>query len=227
MGHMSGGPCEPNLVVLDSGCVLAVFRQNGDAPYVHLPHLVNQQLWKAVSCDGGTSFTAPARMDGNPPFSNVWAVWPRLRKLTNGALVLTSGRPTIGLWICTDGLGENWSFVNLAKVHNLLFPSCGNPQNAILSHAEMARCLGWPKSNVGCKDWDCIAPEPITNAYSSHHEIEPNVLLTTYDRISNGGGYPPGDNGCCDAIFSIRVRVEILKTDPNDEGNALPSRLAY
>ena len=41
----------------------------------------------------------------------------------------------------------------------------------------------------------------------SHHEIEPNVLLTTFDRISNGGGYPPGSNGCCDAIFSMRVHI--------------------
>ena len=61
----------------------------------------------------------------------------------------------------------------------------------------------------------------------SHHEIEPNVLLTTYDRISNGGGYPPGSNGCCDAIFSMRVHIarsvsETSTTAPPQNWTVLP-----
>ena len=84
--------------------------------------------------------------------------------MSNGVIVLTSGRPTIGLWVCTDGRGESWDLVNLAKVHNQLYPPCGG--KAVLSNAEVASCLGWPESNVNCKDWDCVAPEPMTNAYS-------------------------------------------------------------
>ena len=34
-----------------------------------------------------------------------------------------------------------------------------------------------------------------------------NSLLSFYDRESNGGAYPPGPNGCCDAIFSVRITV--------------------
>ena len=169
MSHNVGGLCEPSLVVNDAGCAIIVFRLNGDAPFYRHPvsnasgYGDNGQLWKAVSCDNGATFSRPARMDGVAPYSNVWAVWPHLRKMSNGVLVLTSGRPTIGLWVCADGTGDNWSFINLARVHNLLYPPCGG--QAILSSSAVAECDGWPESNVKCKDWACDAPETITSAY--------------------------------------------------------------
>ena len=65
--------------------------------------------------------------------------------------------------------------------------------------------------------WLCVC------ARSSHHEIEPNVLLTTYDRTCNGGGYPPGPYGKRDMIFSLRVRIARVKLDDGD-GNSAPAR---
>ena len=176
-----------------------------------------------MSCDGsGATFSRPEPMTGVAPYSNVWAV-PHLRRMSSDMLILTSGRSTIGLWVCTDGKGELCSFINLARAHNLLYPPCRG-------HAD--------SKGEG---------EVITNAYTSHHEIEPNVLLTTvtihailtsfhctrgrarrratalvyvrlivfcgsfqYDRTCNGGGYPPGPFGNADMVVSWLGQPSIL-----------------
>ena len=49
------------------------------------------------------------------------------------------------------------------------------------------------------------------------------MLLTTYDRTCNGGGYPPGPYGKSDMIFSLRVRIARVKLDDGD-GNSAPAR---
>jgi hypothetical protein len=66
----------------------------------------------ATSTDGGRSF-------GTAQETNAWAVFPQLRVLENGFLVLTAGRPGIGLWV-QDGRGaldaQGWKYFNLAAV---------------------------------------------------------------------------------------------------------------
>ena len=48
----------------------------------------------------------------------MWAVDPRLMLLPNGALVVSAGRPGVGLWISSDGSGSLWKYQNLLAVHN-------------------------------------------------------------------------------------------------------------
>jgi hypothetical protein len=76
------GPCEPAIVLLpDRTTLVAVFRLQS-----------NLNLWQATSKDGGFVWSTPVP-------TQAWAVFPQMRTLNNGAVVLTSGRPSIGLWL--------------------------------------------------------------------------------------------------------------------------------
>ena len=75
------GVVEPGLEVLADGRLLVLMRLDGP------------QLWQAYSSTGGHSWTIPTPSQplvpgGTPP----GAVWPQLRRLSNGALIVTSGR---------------------------------------------------------------------------------------------------------------------------------------
>ena len=98
------GPCESALATMvDGRTLLSVFRVTS-----------NQNMWQSVSTDGGATFSAPSEI-------NAWAVFPELRALPSGALVLTAGRPGIGLWLAdgrSAGAGPepmSWGFYNLAQ----------------------------------------------------------------------------------------------------------------
>lgn len=103
------GPCESALATMvDGKTLLSVFRVTS-----------YQNMWQAISTDGGETFGEPSEM-------NAWAVFPELRALPSGALVLTAGRPGIGLWLADGteaGVGpepQSWRFYNLAQEHNKL-----------------------------------------------------------------------------------------------------------
>ena len=82
------GPCEPSMVTLADGRVLAAFRLSGGIP-----------LWQSYSFDNGQSWTPPKAMIGKAASGGAgmipYGVWPELLLLSNGALVLGSGRPGI------------------------------------------------------------------------------------------------------------------------------------
>ena len=71
----------------------------------------NMPLYQAFSSDGARTWTRPVP-------TAAWAVYPQLRALPNGALVLASGRPGLGLWVSADGTGDSWAFSNLCAQHN-------------------------------------------------------------------------------------------------------------
>lgn len=81
------GPCEPAIATLADGRVLAVFRLSGGIP-----------LWQAYSSNNGRTWSSPKAMSGKAASGGKmvpYAVWPELLLLSNGALVLASGRPGI------------------------------------------------------------------------------------------------------------------------------------
>ena len=79
------GPCEASMVVLGDGSVLVVFRvQSGAA------------LWQAYSRDGARSWSEPT-------ITTAWSVMPKLVRMLNGAVVLTSGRHGLGMWLSRNG----------------------------------------------------------------------------------------------------------------------------
>lgn len=88
------GFTEPASVVLPDGEMIAVLRTtdgNGDGP-----------LYQSRSSNGGRDWSPPRviRMNG---------ALPRLLRLGNGVLVLSSGRPGADISFSWDGRGEHWS----------------------------------------------------------------------------------------------------------------------
>lgn len=180
-----GGPAEPSLVVLPDGqTLLSVFRLAS-----------SKNLWMATSTDAGASF-------GTAQETNAWAVFPQLRTLTNGALVLTAGRPGIGLWV-VDGRGtiaaKGWTFYNLAAAHN----------QAV---RDPALQFGMPEVNIRNVSSPTSSPV-MTKAYTGL-VVQECVggscgLTVSYDRVCNGNAGPPGKWGKKDYAFSMEFSVQV------------------
>ena len=100
MGKAVGGPSEGALTLLADGSLLAVFRVEQ-----------HENLWQSVSSTGGRTWGAPTQ-------TNAWSVFPQLRTLSNGATVLVSGRPGLGMWLLEDAAAARWRYTNLAAAHN-------------------------------------------------------------------------------------------------------------
>ena len=112
------GPCEPTMATLSDGRVLAAFRLGGGRP-----------LWLSYSSDHGGTWTDPAPAKGTQApgapgvASAVYGVWPQLLVLSNGALVLASGRPGIGFWVSPEADGANWIGWDVEAEHSKNLPS--------------------------------------------------------------------------------------------------------
>ena len=99
-------PCENHMVRLKNGTLFIVFRSRGGW----------RPLCSAFSTDEGESFSLPQLLPAPPtselvpkppsPFplisGAVWGVEPKLLKLENGLLVLSTGRGGLMLWATTD-----------------------------------------------------------------------------------------------------------------------------
>jgi hypothetical protein len=151
--QLGEGPCEPALVTLADGRVLTALRLGGSIP-----------LWMAYSSTNGKSWTEPApavgKLAATPSGGKrpVFAVWPQLLRLSNGALVLASGRPGIGFWLSpkADGAGE-WIGYDVEGEHNRLVPQ------------------------------DTYTNGSSTTSYTGIAEVEPGVVLLAYDKLGSGG----------------------------------------
>jgi hypothetical protein len=202
------GPCEPSLVVLpDNKTLLSVFRVNDGR---------GSHLWQTASTDHGRSWQPASE-------TNAWSVFPQLRSLSNGALVLTAGRPGIGLWLA-DGRADAaasasasarggpgppplaWKFYNLAREHNALMGSGADPD------------LLYPAGDVNVINSTSKVPIPaLTKAYTGLETIGCDnygncTLVVSYDRLANGNAGPdppPTPHGSADAAFTMRVTVHI------------------
>jgi hypothetical protein len=102
------GPSQASMAVLGDGRVLAVFSIIGDglgagsaAISGFLPGGNDGiTLWKAYSADGGKSWSPASSVTGCPGMRHdVKGVWPHLLVLSNGALVLSSGKSELAWWV--------------------------------------------------------------------------------------------------------------------------------
>jgi hypothetical protein len=179
------GPCEPAFAVLNDGrTVVAVLRiQSG------------QNLWQAISRDGGGSWTEPAE-------TRAWSVFPQMRALPNGAVVLVAGRPSIGMWQLDLDTFEWGRFVNLAAAHNAALPASA-PAGLTFDALEAA------VSNRSSP----VSSPALTKAYTALAVLpcgsgsDTCSVVVAYDRLANGNGVPPGTNGQADRVFTMRVHV--------------------
>ena len=199
------GPCESALATMADGkTLLSVFRVGE-----------RQNMWQAVSTDGGSSFSAPSE-------TNAWAVFPEMRALPSGALVLTAGRPGIGLWLAdgrSAGAGPeplSWRFHNLAREHNtlagakdpadpsILYPA---PELAVVNASSVTSTPPITKAYTGLAFVGCEAAAATSK--TSKVSAAGCTVVVSYDRLSNGnaGPDPPGPHGPVDAAFTMRVTV--------------------
>ena len=87
----SEGFCEPAFEILNDGNFLCVMRTGFFSP-----------LYKSLSADNGHHWSKPEAFTSN-------GVLPRLLKLGNGTLVLSSGRPGVQIRFNLEGDGEKWT----------------------------------------------------------------------------------------------------------------------
>ena len=144
----------PTMATLADGRVLAAFRLEGGQP-----------LWLSYSADNGGTWTAPAPAEGSQAAGSpgsartVFAVWPQMLLLSNGALVLASGRPGIGFWVSPNADGASWIGHDVEAEHSRALPS---------------------------DPWDA-AHGTGTTSYTGIAEVEPGVVLLAYDKTSGAG----------------------------------------
>ena len=184
------GPCEPAVVQLQDGRIFTVFRVESFRYH-----------WGALSTDGAKTW-------GDPFETGTWAVAPNLLELTSGIVVLTSGRPAIGLWLASSrgftGKADDWEFHNVIKAHNgkVADPALRYPEvDAAVVNVSSRRYVGknsWPYKHAG---------HDATTAYTGLGQLNDTTLLLSYDRLANGWDGPPGPMGEVDAVFSMTVKI--------------------
>lgn len=170
---------------------------------------------------GGSNWVNISRMPA-------WAVMPQLQLLSNGILVLSSGRPGLKLWARPTAGGSaddnSWTVFDLALEHNARV----DPRWKFSGHTLNSTCVGGSATACGHGDTTCTmcspaSDPPETTAYTGLSELTrspPAILspsgrgrdtvsrvLVVYDRLANGWQEPPGPWGTSDALFSMSVSL--------------------
>jgi hypothetical protein len=167
------GPDEATLVQLADGDVMCVMRVGSGK---------EQLLGRAYSSDGGRTWSAIDRL---PAFS----VEPSMRRLQNGVIALSTGRPGIYVWLSADARGKSWESVDVVAHHNEVMGE---------GHQIRPRMPG-----VSASD----APDQ-TTAYTELVEVSPNQLLLVYDRTPFGWKPVPADSDERSRIYVLPIEVE-------------------
>lgn len=157
-GH---GPGEPALTQLANGDLMCVIRMGGGAAF---------NLRRSYSRDGGRTWSP---VDVIPPVS----VEPSMKRLANGRVALSTGRPGVVLWLA-DEHGENWQSIDVLAHHNQWAP-----------------------------DTTYQMGPTQTTAYTELVEIAPNRLLLAYDRVPFGWEPTPTDSGEHNRIFLLPIDI--------------------
>ncbi len=164
------GFCESALVRLEDGDLMCVGRMGGGR---------DQLLARSYSSDEGKSWSPIDRLPA-------WGVLPQVNRLSNGALVISCGRPGLFIWFSTDPRGEHWEPFDLMAHHN----------------EEMGEAHQISPGKYGL---DPVTREQYytvhhnfdlpdqTTSYTSMLEVEPGRLLIVYDRMPYGWMPVPTD----------------------------------
>ncbi|MBI2190669.1 MAG: exo-alpha-sialidase [Planctomycetes bacterium] len=171
--EMPEGPCEGTLVELAHGGLMAVMRIGSG---------LRHRLIRAYSGDEGRTWSAADPLPA-------WSVSPCLRRMRNGVLALSTGRPGIHLWLSADERGVAWQSVDILAHHNAVMKPC---------HA-IRRGKG--------EGWEPDDPAQ-TTAYTMMVEVSPNHLLLEYDRIPFGWRPVPTDSTERSRLYVLPIEVE-------------------
>ncbi|MBI3942440.1 MAG: exo-alpha-sialidase [Chloroflexi bacterium] len=170
------GFCESCLVKLENGDLMCVGRMGGGR---------DQLLARTYSSDGGKTWAQIDRLPG-------WSVMPDILRLSNGVIVISTGRPGLFLWFSTDPRGKNWQPLDVTAYHNA---AMDGPLSTLSTHHISTGKYGLEpvtREQYRTVHFDFDNPEQ-TTAYTSILEVAPNRLLMVYDRIPYGWMPVPTD----------------------------------
>jgi hypothetical protein len=182
------GPTESCLVRLEDGDLMCIMRVGSGR---------DQLLARTYSSDDGMTWAKTDRLPA-------WSVQPRIKRLSNGVLVLSTGRPGLFLWFSTDPRGRDWQQFDVMAHHN----STTEKAHHITAGNHGLEATAQEESLNRAFDFD--EPQQ-TTSYTSIAEVAPNRLLMVYDRMPYGWMPVPTD---------AEVRSRILARYPT---SALPA----
>ena len=172
---------------------------------------------KTLSHDSGLSWSAALKDE------QLFAVAPAMQRLSDGRLLLVSGRPGIFFWVSEDATGSgSWNPTSLMKAHNRGMRDPSLRYSRTLEQIEAgadheskyfgsSACHGdhgrWctPQGNQStffCTAW-CE-----TTSYTSLLAHGNDSFTLFYDRLASGWAGPPGVFGSEDHVFAISFRVK-------------------
>jgi BNR repeat protein len=168
------GPTEPNVMQLADGDLMAVFRVGSGRRW---------NLGRAYSHDGGHTWTKPDVLPA-------WSVSPQIKRIANGTIVLSTGRPGIHLWLSNDPRGTTWQDIDIVAYHNRWAPTPTERISSfeIKSSPYLSETTQWQ-----------------TSSYTGLVEVAPNRLLLAYDRDPERAPSGPDD---LSRVFVLPIEVE-------------------
>jgi len=164
-----GGPNEASLLWLENGDLMCTMRVGSSTQW---------PLARAYSSDGGQSWSSLDRLPA-------WSVCPSTKRLQNGVIALSTGRPGIYLWLADDPRATHWRLVDVQTYHN----------------ATMG-----PEHQIRVEYGGDVPPQ--TTAYTDILQVAPNRLWLTYDRTPFGWKPVPIDSEERSRIYILPVDIE-------------------
>lgn len=163
------GPCEASMTRLADGDLMCVMRTSS-----HKTPLV-----RSYSSDRGRTWT---KADHLP----AWGVYPSLRRLSNGRVAISTGRPGIQFWLSTDQRGQSWEMIDVVAHHNAIVP---------------------PAQQIGVPTGPGNQTGEQTTAYTMLVEVAPGRLLLAYDRTPFGWAPVPLDSEERSRIYVLPIEI--------------------
>ena len=152
-----------------------------------------QQLLGWVSTDKGSTWRRHKMPD------NMRGVMPVAIRMDNSAVVMTTGRGGLALWLNAKGDGEEWELTNLSEKHNLLIH-----QNSKLNGTSLQYTDAWVQFNATGE----------STSYNTLRKLGANDGIVCYDRTSSSSAVPgrpscspPGNRDKNEKLFCMRFHV--------------------
>ena len=182
-GTKCQSPGENTIVELMGGKELLLVARCGD----------NQQLLAWISTDSGVTWERHSLPRG------MFGVMPVAVRMENGAIVLTTGRGGLALWLNAKGDGREWTLTNVGQVHNTLVLQNKNLNGTSLQYT--SEFLRFEATRE-------------TTAYNTLRKLGSNDGIVCYDRTSSSDAIPgkptcgpPGNRDKNDHVFCMQFSV--------------------
>eukprot|EP01043_Picozoa_sp_COSAG02_P033022 COSAG02_NODE_2234_length_9423_cov_7.200343_1_plen_428_part_00 len=168
-------------------------------------------LLLVARCGGGQQLLGWTSPDGivwrrHKLPSEMRGVMPVAVRMDDGAIVLTTGRGGLAMWLNADGEGNAWALTNIGAEHNRLILRNSRLNGSALQYTELFANFNATRE---------------TTAYNTLRKLGPNSGILCYDRLSSStaipGAFrswdgPPGNLDTNDHMFCMRFRVSTPKS---------------